>query len=652
MRGGRIKVIKTAFHSISWKLSVGVALPTLAAMIFSLSYFTVSSRNNSVKQYERQTEAVFQTSMKNIDYYLSSCISSSKSVYVNDALLTFFRQSNKSYTTSKEREMIFSYLKTVYYSISKARQIYLAIPNMETSFLYITDSLWTSTASLRISEDQFPRFYTPRDVVVEPTHRMEAYGHVVRAGGVPSTQTDDLVFTIWLPVCDLPYSNTVAAYLAIDMPMEFIMENCQLAYDETETVYITDEDGIVIASSDEETIHQDIREIYPIMGKLDSSKFDSMTDDGLLLMQAPMESDYTDWNIVKAVPVDNLFGGTWGQEKVLMLTMLTILVLILVINICQILYYMIPIKQVTSYMSLIVKSRSWKKDIRLSDYVTYKANDEIGILIETFGTMMESINNYTIREFELELAYIKSAMKMFQAQINPHFIYNTIQYFATNALKKEDLEQYHHISSFGQMLHYAMILEPALVPFSKETNYVKRYIELQKMRFGSTGQVLISVSEDADRVMVPRMILQPVVENSFTHGRIFHDPHSILRISAEVEDKTMRVCVEDNGIPISQEDVKAIIRKLSCIEAICVKPGQRLPIIPGETPPKAGGGEGIGLENVYTRLLLSHRTCDFTICANEMGGTTTTICFPVQVEYHTILADEKRGEINEGTDRR
>lgn len=627
---------RTVCRSISWKLSVGVAVPTLAAMLFSACYFARTWRNNSIQQYEQQTKAVFETSITNIDYYLASCISSSKSVYINDALLGYFRQSDKGFTTSGEREMIFSYLKTVYYSISKAKQIFLAIPQAETSFLYITDSLWASTTHLNLSRDTFPEFLSPMDAVIEPTHHMGTYGHVVGFGSGKGDEARDLVFTIWLPIYNLPYSNTLTAYLAIDMPVEFIMENCQLAYDETEKVYITDSQGRIIASSDKEHIHEKVQTLYPSIKEMDQEGFRSLTEDGMLLMQMPMDLRYTDWNILKVVPIDNVFDTARNQEKVLSLTMLGILVAILAVNIGQILYYMIPVKQITSYMSLIARFKSWKRDMSLSDYVTYRGNDEIGILIETFKTMIDTINDYTIREYELELAYTKSTLNMLQAQINPHFIYNTIQCFATSALKTQNLQQYHLISSFGQMLHYAMTLEPSMVPFSRESDYVKRYIELQNMRFDGSGQVRWLISPDADKVMTPRMILQPVVENSFTHGKVFQNSQSILVIKAELLGGYMKISVEDNGIPVSRETADGVCRRLKGISALCRKSEKG-----GSCQAEEAGwqgkqedrnqkAQGMGLENVYTRLLLSYGDCDFEIRANDMGGTTTSIGFPVQ----------------------
>lgn len=634
----KIRSVRSAFHSICLKLPVRLIIPTLIAMLFSSYYFTISLRTSSIELYEQQTAAAFETSMKNIDYYISSCVSSSRSIYINDALLTFLRRQNKYFTTEEERDMIFSYLKTVYYSISEAKQIFLAVPRLNTSFLYITDNLWSSTTSLTLPRESLPDFSGHRDVEIEPTHFIGTYGHVVGFTNIEKDTVDNLVFTIWLPIYDIPFSDALSGYLAIDLPIEFIMKNCQLAYDETERVYMVDEQGDIVASSDESVIHQNISDFYEAAKELNSSGFDRIIDGDMLIMQSPMNMQYVNWKLVKAVPMKNIYGLIWNQGQIMLVTILIVLVIVLGINISQVLHYMIPVKQVTSYMSAIIRSKSWRKDITISDYVTYEEDDEIGVLIETFDTMMKSINDYTVRQFELELAYTRSVLKMLQAQINPHFIYNTMQCFATNALKSKNVEQYHLMSSFGQMLHYAMILEPSIVPFSKEVEYVKRYLELQKMRFNSEDMAEFRIEPGVNEVMIPKMILQPIIENSFIHGKIFHSSGSILIISAGIGGNFVRIVIEDNGEPVLQEEIQRLYLKFKRIRETYGQQGRQASADVGDTlkeEDENGGrvqGYGIGLENVYTRLLLCHGSCELKIFANSIGGTTTEMVFPISAE--------------------
>ena len=80
--------------------------------------------------------------------------------------------------------------------------------------------------------------------------------------------------------------------------------------------------------------------------------------------------------------------------------------------------------------------------LQLSDYIRYKGNDELKILFHSLEEMMDSIENHTLREYRLKLLNQSTLLKMFQAQINPHFIYNTLQCLATNALKSHDVDQY------------------------------------------------------------------------------------------------------------------------------------------------------------------------------------------------------------------
>lgn len=619
---------KKSYHSVLWKILSVLIASLLVSMSAFAFFFYRTMRSSALRQYEQQTETAIRVSAENINYYLSNCIAAVKSIYVdNDMLTALSRDGGMNALDEKD---VFDYLSSIYYASSTAKQIYLAAPRQNMSYLYITSNLQTSVTQLKLTAEELPAFTSYRDIYIQPTHIMTSYGHVVGFSKVESVQ--DFVFTIWIPIYNLPQASSEVACLGIDMPISFIMENCQFAYNEEEAVYVIDRNGLIIAASKREDIQKNIDDVYDFSINQSGSDYDSYINDGQMVIQGRMRSDNFDWMIVKTVPVTNIYDTSWTQAMMLLVFLLIGFSVVVVFNVFQIYRFMFPLKRLTEYMREMVRFRSWQQEVYLSDYVVYRENDEIGALVDMFETMVCSMRDFTIRQYELELATTHAKLNMLQAQINPHFIYNSIQCFATNALRNQDLHQYQLLSNFGQMLHYAMALEPSSVPLQQEIEYVQRYLTLQKMRFGNSGEDELLVEPEAMTIRIPKMTIQPLVENAVTHGNLYRNAGSILRINAAVQDNRLHVEVADNGVAISGDIVHRIKQRLYDIDSH-VFAGEE-----GEGEPYRAAsmeeeciwqGAFIGIENVYTRLLLSFGKCDFEIYPNEMGGTTTAFRIPV-----------------------
>lgn len=197
--------------------------------------------------------------------------------------------------------------------------------------------------------------------------------------------------------------------------------------------------------------------------------------------------------------------------------------------------------------------------------ITYHENDEIRSLMDSFEKLMDSLQEHAIQKYELKLAYTKAELRTMQAQINPHFIYNVIQCFATNALKDRNVKQYQMISSFGQMLHYAMVLEPSMVPIEKEIDYVKRYVALQQMRFEQELLFEYEADSRAAEIKIPKMTIQPLIENAITHGYLLKKTDGAIQLKLRLTDESLHIVVRDNGVPVSSETVRKIDERVEQI---------------------------------------------------------------------------------------
>ncbi|GJM73851.1 hypothetical protein HMSSN036_60670 [Paenibacillus macerans] len=166
-----------------------------------------------------------------------------------------------------------------------------------------------------------------------------------------------------------------------------------------------------------------------------------------------------------------------------------------------------PIKRLSNYMSQV-------KTGNLNVDVLPAGNDEVGLLTERFRTMMDTINNLILREYKLELSSKNNQLRALQAQINPHFLNNTLQIIGTLALELKVPQIYTLISSLAKMMHYSMHSGDRIVTLKDELEHVKAYVELQKERFENRFAYRCEVAEPLLQVAMPKLILQPIMETT------------------------------------------------------------------------------------------------------------------------------------------
>lgn len=614
-------------HSKLYRRILNAFLVSVTLIILIL-VITISqaSYKNAMERYEHEALATIDVFKQNMDHYISNCVAAARAVYSDSGLLALMTKQRDTLPNQEERALILQYLKTVHYACPSAIQIYLACPNLHQSYLYDPSVLMMTYGAISTDDEQVPVFSSYLDVNVEPTHQIVHHGHKTLYF---DQRQDRQVLTLWLPIYDLPRNTTQIASVAIDLPTDFLLNNSRLTIDSQEQIFITAQDNRIIAASDEAWIRQNMDSLLTreVMDRLEERRFN--LSDGMLVSAYDVELQYCAWKVYRMIPVGRILDKTWNMFFLFMVLFIVLLALLFLVNTQHIRRQLKPLQRITGYMKQVARSQSAAELGSLSDYMHYDGHDELQELIGTFDWMMKALENYRIKQYELELAYDRSTFRMLQAQINPHFIYNILQCFATHALRRQDMEQYRMLSSFGQMMHYAMVLNPYMVSLRQEIEYVERYVDLQRMRFSSQDQVKWHAGPEVLRLSVPKMCLQPLVENSIVHGGLFQKPGSRLEIFAECSGDWLCISVRDNGVAISDEKKEMLMQKL---EQLRMRLASR--DMSEETSyfreASAGLGEDrqssvIGIANVYNRLLLLFSDVSIAFYANDWGGTTVDL---------------------------
>ena len=249
----------------------------------------------------------------------------------------------------------------------------------------------------------------------------------------------------------------------------------------------------------------------------------------------------------------------------------------------------------------------------LDTKVVIKSHDEIAVLAKGFNNMTEKIKILIKQNADMEVKKKEAEMMVLQGQINPHFLYNTLDGIRMKAVINKDDETAYMIEELSGLLRTSAHINKEFIPLEDELNYIRRYINLQNIRYKYKFELTIEIPDNLLKMIVPKFILQPVVENSIYHGLEIKKNDRKIVIKGIVENERVIISVEDNGVGMNEEDMNKLRQSLEL----------------SDDDPRAK----IGLRNINGRLKLYYGQ-KFGIKINSIYQEGTTICliFPAQGE--------------------
>lgn len=191
-----------------------------------------------------------------------------------------------------------------------------------------------------------------------------------------------------------------------------------------------------------------------------------------------------------------------------------------------------------------------------------KNGDELDVISRYFNEMCVNLDEHIKKRYLAEIEQKNAEMSALQSQINPHFLYNTLEAIRMKAICNGDRE-------VGKMLYSlavtfrAQIKEADVITLAQELHYSKKYMELFEFRYQNQFQAVVECPEEYLVVPVIKFVLQPIIENYFIHGMRMREKDNRIKISVE-KDGFYRIIVEDNGKGMTEEEIANQNRKLKC----------------------------------------------------------------------------------------
>ncbi|WP_026527921.1 cache domain-containing sensor histidine kinase [Butyrivibrio sp. VCD2006] len=188
---------------------------------------------------------------------------------------------------------------------------------------------------------------------------------------------------------------------------------------------------------------------------------------------------------------------------------------------------------------------------------------EFNMLEGDYNSMIDHVNELFDELVEKEKTLQKAEMRVLQEQIKPHFLYNSIETIGFMALDAGAGNVHDALETLGSFYRNFLSKGDREIPLSREICIVKDYLSLQKLRYGDILEDEYDISEDTESFIVPKLILQPMVENCIYHGIRMKGEKGTIKITARLEDGELHLIVRDTGVGMDQEQIEKILTSKS-----------------------------------------------------------------------------------------
>ncbi|MBP1993447.1 cache domain-containing sensor histidine kinase [Paenibacillus eucommiae] len=566
-------------NSIRNKLIIFLLIATLIPIVTSMVVTYLFTKEKVTEETIKNNSSLIVQGKNNLITYLNGVVQTSLAIYSNERLYTMLDTKDIDYLSDKE---ISTALRVMSHSVKEIHQIYLYAEASNRSYRMI-NGVPNPSLGNHVKHESFP---PGKDVFFETTHLSSDYGIPLTTNLSLSSAT---VISMHRQIINFPEKRTLGE-LSIDFKLDMIHSISENLYAKgEEELFILDHEGKVVYGPDPKQWGLPLEADWgrlAVANEAERGNFEWKKNgfSGINLFEK-MKTEDLEWTIVKRIPYGQLYKNA-RQLTLINLMVLTIFLIIAIISTVYISFrFTAPIKKLIQY---ITKIGIGKLDVDID----LKRTDELGILAKRFHDMMQNLNHMILREYRLELANKSNQLRALQAQINPHFMNNALQSIGTLALQHDAPKIYALISSLAKMMRYSMNTSETLVTFQKEMEHVKAYLELQLQRFEDQLEYEFHIEKNTTLIVVPKMIIQPLVENYFKHGFEPGLGTGKLVISSHMldikGDPFLQISVEDNGKGITAE------RLLEITSAF-------------HSSGEDDGDDGIGLSNVFSRLSLYYR---------------------------------------------
>lgn len=581
-----------ARKSFSFRSKVLIAISGItltACALISFFFFRLSAQTVE-NNYLYSQERMLRVTMHSLEELLSSAYDTSVALACDSELFDMARSYIDTRGGLEDAQKISAYLKQFQADGSVVDSIYLYLPEREqviTSADYhaVQEIFFAQNYAWMVFQEQQPTGTRLAPVLL--------YDQVNRAPQYVLSYTrpvynDDNVLLGWLAV---NLSERDLFYLLLNQGTDT----------NDDEYYLLDSDGVIVMTTDTSAIGHLFSEVRPGTG-LPGGSLDSVRYGERQLLTA-LRSPLTGFRLLCLSDREQLVRDLREQLGYIFVVLLLTLLVMLVVALSVSRWMYAPVKNLKDAMGRV-------REGDLSARATVWDNDEIGELSEGFNQTVEQVEWLIGQLVDERMQKKEAELDALQYQITPHFMYNTLNSIKYAAVLQGADRIGEQLSAFIELLQASISRQGAFLTVEEEIHMVENYVKLQKFRYMDAFQVTFCVAPETTGLYVPRLILQPLVENAILHGTKLHQHDCRIEIDVQLDGQRLMLRVTDNGAGMTQQEVSALMN------------GQRLA--------RKGGFSGIGIPNIRERLRLYYGDQGQLIYSSAPGsGTRAVITLPI-----------------------
>lgn len=354
--------------------------------------------------------------------------------------------------------------------------------------------------------------------------------------------------------------------------------------------------------TDDHMIYQDIEEsLPPLPQNKDGQGYKVLNYHGERYFMCYLSTSENGWMYVNFFPYSDVYGQIERVRNLALCSFCVVFVLLLFLihRISEIITR--PLETLVRSMQVVETG-----DFESAKQIPMDAEreDEVGLLTKEFRVMLDQIDVLVKENYEKQFLLKDTKYKMLQAQINPHFLYNTLNVIHWMIRAKENEKASRMIVELGALLR-ASFNENPYITVEEEIGMLENYLKIQRYRYEDRADFAVEKNGNPGKYIMPRMTLQPLVENAIFYGADQMEDVCHIKITITEEENNILFEVKDNGPGMTEEELEGV-RKFT------VKPK----------------GHGIGIKNICERLNITYEAFQFQIESKVGKGTLIRIRVP------------------------
>ncbi len=592
------------FKSVRSALFAAISVMVLCAVVIvvaiSLRFTRTSVFDNAVVY----TRTIVRQTNQNIDSYIDYMDNIATMVSGSRDTQTFlYNKDEETLQVSECRQRLVEQFRTILKSRSDIRNIGLIQKDgnrlfnnggqQKNAYLDLDTQAWYKNA------------ITSNRSVLTSSHVQ----HVIR-GERP------WVITVSRGVRNFTGSGNREGVVFIDLNYSAISELCdQNSIGSKGYVFLLDQDGNVVYHPQQQQLYNELQteNIDLVMNTDKETLMDGSGDNARIYTIS--RSEKTGWTVVGCTNVAELLKDSKKARSIYVLVAAILVVVALVLSNFIARNITRPLQQLRDSMARVQEGDFGAAEVEVT------SRNEVGSLTRSFNVMTSRIQELMKQNIYEQQQKRKSELKALQSQINPHFLYNTLDSIIWMAEGKKNEEVVVMTASLARLLRQSISNEEEQVPIGQEVEYARSYLTIQKMRYKDKLEFQIQVDAQIMRVPIIKLVLQPLIENAIYHGLKYKEGKGLLIVRGYREGENAVLQIKDNGAGMDEQTLSHIFEKH--------KVNYR--------------SNGVGVYNVQKRLQLYYgMDYGITYSSKQGEGTTASIVIPMNVIPMKQEADHEK----------